>query len=165
MAKPRPEPKKKTTDAVPDGGKKAEPELSAAEALKMKGWLIFAQAFATLAERFGLSFATLLLVVGVIWMFGDNELRQNFLKEALFGAVTGHRYLSIFMGILVLNAGVNFAGIFRWFREDSKEVRRLTAERDRLQEKLLGVHLHHTDPGNHEGKPGTPVLSGGKATS
>jgi hypothetical protein len=105
-----------------------------------------------LAERFGVSFAVFAAIVFSVWLCGGATTRDDFIREALFGQVTGRPILGIFLGILLINTVFPFTTWLRSKHAESKEIKRLTEERDRLQEKLIGRELHHTDG---VGTPGT----------
>jgi hypothetical protein len=111
-------------------------------------------ALGQLAERFGVSFAVFASIVLTVWLLGVPKTHDDFIREALFGQITGLPILGIFLALLLLNTVFPITTWLRSKRGESEEIKRLTAERDRLQEKLIGRELHHTDG---KGRPGARV--------
>jgi hypothetical protein len=59
-------------------------------------------AFGRLADRIGISFTMLLVMLFTIWKMGSERTQDDFIRELLFADVTHTRYLSVFVGMLLL---------------------------------------------------------------
>lgn len=105
------------------------------------------QLFSQIADRFGVPFALFVVCLGVIWLFGSEKTRDDFIREMLFGEIAGSPAARIFFVGLVLLALVNSSALFRRWSREPAEVKRLAAEKSRLQEKLIGRELSHTERG------------------
>jgi hypothetical protein len=99
--------------------------------------------FAGIADRFGVPFAMLGLLVGLVKFLGSEKTQDDFVRELLFGAVNKRPILTIVVAAIVLDAVVGFSSWVRHRRAESKEMKRLADEKGRLQEALIG-ELHRT---------------------
>jgi hypothetical protein len=61
-------------------------------------------ALTALAERLGLAFAVLIVLLSAVWALGSAQTRDDFVRELLFGSITHTRYLSFFFGALLVIA-------------------------------------------------------------
>src|SRR5260221_14358306 len=73
------------------------PELPAA-AEEMRFLVQALAALTRVAERLGIAFAVLVVLLAAVWMLGSAQTRDDFLRELLFGSITHTRYLSLFFG-------------------------------------------------------------------
>jgi hypothetical protein len=100
------------------------------------------------ADRFGVAGAVLIVLLAAIWFLGSDKTRDDFVRETLFGAITGKPTLGIFFGLLILVIIFGLDTRARAFKAESKEMKRLAAEKTRLQEQLLERQLSHTRTGD-----------------
>ncbi len=118
-------------------------------------------AFGKFADKFGTSFAVLVFVVASVRLLGKENTWDDFVREALFGQITHRPWLGVILAILVIDAAIGGWTIRLWLSSDSKEMRRIAAEKSKLQEELIGRKLHHTNGGTAKGltdAPGSPIL-------
>lgn len=100
---------------------------------------------AALVDRFGVAFVVLLLIVATVKWLGNGKTQDDFLRELLFGEITGGRSLGVFLAGLVLLALFGVDSIVRARLMESAEMRRLAQEKSRWQERALQTKLSHTD--------------------
>lgn len=97
-----------------------------------------------LANRFGTSFIILLILIGMVWTFGSDETQDDFIRELLFGELNRFPVLTTFVIGLTVDFVLGLSVRQRARKGESREFKRIAAEKTRLQEKLLGP-LHHTE--------------------
>lgn len=111
-------------------------------------WVVAGMAaFGRVADKFGTSFAVLVLVLLAVRLLGKDNTWDDFVREVLFGQVTHRPWLGIIVAILVMDAAIGGWTVRRWLSSDSKEMRRIADEKSKLQELLMGRKLHHTEGG------------------
>src|SRR4051812_15648994 len=93
------------------------------------------------AEKFGVAFVILLLLFAAVYKMGSAQTQDDFIRELLFASVTHTRYLSIFVILLVLISTFGLDAIGRLLRIERSEMRRISEEKTKLQEKLLEREL------------------------
>ena len=101
-------------------------------------------ALANFAERCGVAFAVLVVLLFTIWLMGSTETRDDFIRELLFGSITNTRYLSLFVAVLIVIAVLGGLTARRAKVTESDEMKRLADERTAWQERALGRTLSHT---------------------
>lgn len=100
--------------------------------------------FTHVVDRFGVAFGVLILCLLTIWLFGSEKTQDDFIREMLFGTVTGSPATRLFFVALILLALVSSSALFRRWSREGTEMKRLADEKSRLQEKLIGSELSHT---------------------
>ena len=122
-----------------------------AESKSGGGWVqaftLFALIFNQVAERFGVTAAIFCLLLGAVRLFGDAKTQNDFMREVLFADVTHTRYVQVFFGALVALMACGALLRKKSITDESKEMKRLAAEKGALQQKLIGSTLSHTDGG------------------
>jgi len=98
-------------------------------------------------DKFGMPAALFMICLTAVWVLGDAKTQNDFIREVLFADVTHTRYVQGFFGALVaLAIGASAIGI-RKKRAESSELKRIAAEKTRLQQKLIEAELSHTHGG------------------
>ena len=100
---------------------------------------------ASLVDRFGIAFVVLLLLLLAVKWMGSDQTQDDFIRELLFGEVTKGRSLAVFFVSLVLISLFGVDSIVRAKLTESKEMKRLAAEKTLWQERALQTELSHTD--------------------
>lgn len=103
--------------------------------------------FTHVVDRFGVPFGLLLLCLATIWVFGDDKTQNDFIREMLFGEVTGKPAARLFFLALLALSLVSSSALFRRLSREPAEMKRLADEKARLQERLIGSELSHTQKG------------------
>jgi hypothetical protein len=136
-------------EAVPETEERSVPE-------KVKPWLFALLILDKFVDRFGVSLLVLLLILGVVWRFGDERTKNDFVRELLFQETTKKPWVTCFflvlLGVNLFGRGANVSLFRRWTRTERKRVEtetdrlnRVAQEKSRLQEEILGAPLSHTD--------------------
>ena len=101
-------------------------------------------ALTKVADRFGVAFAVfIILLLAVRWM-GSGETQDDFIRELLFGSVTGTRFITLFFVAILVVAIFGLDTRRRDYRTESDEMKRLSDEKTHWQEVALGRPLSHT---------------------
>lgn len=136
-------PSKATKSKTEKAGKEANALVQAAAKLV---WVV-AYSF----DRVGIPMTLLLISLGSIWLLGNEKTQDEFVRELLFAEKTRGLVTAYFVFLVTCCL---FGGVFNWrklHREDGDEMKRIGAEKSRLQERLIGQELHHT--GRHTQLP------------
>lgn len=108
-------------------------------------WVRAVTSLVSFVDRFGIAFTVLLLaIIAVKWM-GSEATQDDFIRELLFGEITGNRSLAIFFGILIVFAAFGVDTAIRTRLTEGEEMKRLAREKSMWQERALGTKLSHTD--------------------
>ncbi len=116
----------------------------------LSAWKMFVFVFGNAVDKLGMPAAIFTMCLFAVWLLGSEKTHDDFIREVLFADVTHTRYVQLFFGGLVL---LSVGGILvnrRSKRTESKEMKRLADEKSRLQEKLAGTTLSHTDDGDRK---------------
>ena len=95
-------------------------------------------------DRFGLAFSVMLLLLFAVKWLGSTQTQDDFVRELLFGQITGRRTLALFFGALVLLAVFGVDTAVRAKLTEKAEMKRLADEKSRWQERALDTDLSHT---------------------
>lgn len=116
------------------------PESAGASAL----WLtVVAVGLGRISDRFGAPAGVAALLILLVWAFGDDATQNEFVRGLLFGD-HGRWWLQALGLVLVVDILFGYSVRRRWLDGESTEMKRIAAEKRRLQEKLLGRELAHT---------------------
>lgn len=107
-------------------------------------WAPLLSAVGRFVDKFGVSFAVLLLLCFMVWSMGDAKTKNDFIRELLFAEVTGKRYVQGVFAFLTLDAAFGVILLRRWLSREKRELKRCTEEKSKLQEMLAGKALAHT---------------------
>lgn len=120
------------------------PRQTGASPSEIRIWLRCLGTLTSFIDRFGLAFTVmLLLLIAVKWM-GSEGTQDDFVRELLFGSITGGRSLAIFFVSLILLALFGVDTIVKARLSESAEMKRLAAEKTMWQERALKTNLSHT---------------------
>lgn len=108
-------------------------------------WITIAQSFGALVERLGIGFSVLIVLLLTVWFMGSERTRDDFIRELLFAQITQTHHLQAFFGFLIVFTLFGVDSVLRGYRSEKAEMRRLSAEKTRLQELLARRELAHTD--------------------
>lgn len=112
---------------------------------ELRVWVQLCGAIGRIADKFGVAFAVMVVFLATVWWMGSEQTQDDFIRELLFGSVTGTRALAWFLVALAVIAIFGLDTKFRSLRTERREMKRLAAERDRWQELALNRPLSHTD--------------------
>lgn len=128
-----------------DASDSRERPASDGKLIQHVAWVHYLTVF---TERFGVPFGLLMVCLGAVWCFGDAKTHNDFIRELLFGEITHRPTVGlIFLGLILIILVGNAAALFRRASREPKEVKRIADEKARLQEKLIGTELSHTQKG------------------
>lgn len=104
---------------------------------ELGAWLRIVTAITRFVDRFGMAVGMIVLLLFTVWFMGSDKTQDDFVRELLFGEVTKTRHLAMFFVALVAISLFGLDGIIRARLLDSREVKRLAAERDKWQARAL----------------------------
>jgi hypothetical protein len=109
-------------------------------------WLVRCMSLvASFFDRFGIALTVLLLLLLTVKWMGSAKTQDDFVRELLFGQITGGRSLAIFFAVLIAISILGIDTIVRARLTESAEMKRVTAEKTKWQERALQSELSHTD--------------------
>ena len=118
-----------------------QPSFSPAE---VRLWVKAIATFMSFVDRFGLAFSVMLLLLFAVKWMGSTQTQDDFVRDLLFGQITGGRSLALFFGVLVLLTVFGIDTAVRAKLTETTEMKRLADEKSRWQERALGTDLSHT---------------------
>jgi hypothetical protein len=77
-------------------------------------------------------------------LLGSSQTSDDVVREIFFGSVTKTRYVSLVVLTLVLLTLVSAGTLRRRWASERQEMKRIAAEKSKLQSKLLGNRLNQT---------------------
>ena len=103
--------------------------------------------FDKVADKFGICAVVFVLVVGTVWLLGDQKTQDDFVRELLFREVTHTPYLSVLMVMLL--SGIVVTGLAKRSKRNAEnaEISRLAQERNDLQQQRLNVPIESSGVG------------------
>lgn len=96
-------------------------------------------------NRLGPSGGLILLIFLAIKSLAGAEGEELIIREVFFGKTTGKPYVGLFFAVLVAFTLVDASLVYRYVRNDRREMRRLRGENKRLQDKLLELETHEQE--------------------
>lgn len=97
-----------------------------------------------LTDRFGPAAVVLVFIFGCIKVFATKETQDRVMRELFFRSETNTPYVQIFIGFLLLLVALDVRLIWRYLSGERGELKRVTEEKTRLQEELLGKPVSHS---------------------
>lgn len=105
----------------------------------------FGEALSELVDRFGIAFVALIVMVSTVRLMGSAKTQDDFIRELLFGEVTGGRSLAIFFVCMVITTTLGLDGVRRERLADGVEFRRIVDEKHLWEERALRAERSQTD--------------------
>jgi hypothetical protein len=115
---------------LPGGSQPEKPGTSSSLATFMVLW-------DRVTNRLGPSGGLILLIFLAIKSLAGEEGEELIIREVFFGKTTGKPYVGLFFAVLVAFTLIAASLVYRYVRNDRREMKRLRAENKRLQDKLL----------------------------
>jgi hypothetical protein len=107
-------------------------------------------AFSSLLDRFGVALVLLVMIVWTVKWLGNAKTQDDFIREVLFGEITGGRSLAIFFACMIVSAILGLDGVIRQRLTRSVELTRIAQERDRWRrewaQRAVGGHTDEEVP-------------------
>lgn len=109
------------------------------------GWFPVMVMLERVSKRLGPAALVFSVIFLVVWKFADEPTQHEIIREIFFQKTTGKPYVQLFFGWLV--AMIVFDGLLlrRYLSRDNAQVKRLKAEVERLQTKLLEANRVEPD--------------------
>jgi hypothetical protein len=127
--------------------KKPRPRPRAAATAEARLWVKAITAVMSLADRLGIAFTVMIVLIGAVYVLGDDTTENDFIRELLFGEITGTRTLAVFMVSLAVVAVFGADTFIKAKLAERAEMKRISDEKSYWQEKALGTDLSHTGEG------------------
>lgn len=108
-------------------------------------------ALSNLVDRVGIAFVVPVAIVWTVKSLGNAETQDEFIREVLFGEVTGGRSLAIFFACMIVMALFGLDSVIRRRLRQGGEFTRTLKENERWQVRVLRLEHSHTD--SDEGVP------------